>query len=222
MLGWLVVCLSLMPSSPTLAAGLSVAIPSAAPAELGKGKLLVAARELADPHFAQSVVLLLGYGRLGALGVIINHPTTVRLSEILPDSFRTTPLAGVVYRGGPVAPTVMLLLFRAERQLAETEHVFADVYLSDSQTLTEDKIAQGSTFRIYAGHAGWAPGQLDNEVARGDWYIVPADTDTVFRKPAEHIWSELIQRSTGRWVNLLPPLSADHGPRPKNSTPDID
>jgi putative transcriptional regulator len=65
---------------------------------------------------------------------------------------------------------------------------------------------------MYVGHAGWAPGQLDNEVERGDWHIVPADIDTLFRKPAENMWSELIQRSAGRWVGLQPPRSADHGP----------
>lgn len=219
MLGWLAVCISLVLSSLAGADGVSVARPehpvataAADPAALGKGKLLVASRQLADPNFAQSVVLLLGYGRLGALGVIINRPTAVRLSEILPDSFRAAPQAGVVYSGGPVATSALLLLFRAARQVDETEHVFADVYLSGSQAVVEEKVARGGTFRMYVGHAGWAPDQLDNEVARGDWYIVPADIDTVFRKPAENIWSELIQRSTGRWVDLQPPTSVERGP----------
>ncbi len=214
MLGRLAVCTSLVLSSLAGADGLCVARPAhpaADPTALGKGKLLVAARQLADPNFAQTVVLLLGYGRLGALGVIINRPTAVRLSEVLPDSFRAAPRAGVVYSGGPVATTAMLLLFRAERQPDETEHIFADVYLSGSQAVVEDKVAPGDLFRLYAGHAGWAPGQLDNEVAQGDWHIVPADIDTLFRKPAENLWSELIQRSTGRWVNLQPPLLAEHG-----------
>ena len=219
MRGWLAVCVSLVLSSLAVADGppavrsVRLAVAAATdPAELGKGKLLVAGRHLDDPNFAQSVVLLLGYGRLGALGVIINRPTAVRLSEVLPDSFHATPQPGVVYSGGPVATTAMLLLFRAERQLDETEHVFADVYLSGSQAVVEDKIARDGTFRMYVGHAGWAPGQLDNEVERGDWHIVPADIDTLFRKPAENMWSELIQRSAGRWVGLQPPRSADHGP----------
>lgn len=214
MLGRLAVCVGLALSSLAVADGSCVARsarPATDPAELGKGKLLVAGRQLADPNFAQTVVLLLGYGRLGALGVIINRPTAVRLSDVLPDSFRVTPQAGVVYSGGPVATTAMLLLFRAERQPDETEHIFADVYLSGSQIVVEDKFARGGLFRMYAGHAGWAPGQLDNEVARGDWHIVPADIDTVFRKPAENMWSELIQRGTGRWVNLQPSLLAELG-----------
>lgn len=214
MLGRLTVCVGLALSSLAVADGPCIARsarPATDPAELGKGKLLVAGRQLADPNFAQTVVLLLGYGRLGALGVIINRPTAVLLSDVLPDSFRVTPQAGVVYSGGPVATTAMLLLFRAERQPDETEHIFADVYLSGSQTVVEDKFARGDMFRMYAGHTGWAPGQLDNEVARGDWYIVPADIDTVFRKSAENMWSELIQRGTGRWVNFQPSLLAELG-----------
>ena len=186
-------------------------LPTADPAELGKGKLLVAARQLADPNFAQSVVLLLGYGRLGALGVIINRPTAVQLSEVVPESLRVTPQAGVVYGGGPVAPSVMLLLFRAEQPPDESLPVFADVYLSGSPSVVEDELARGGTFRMYAGHAGWAPGQLDGEVERGDWHIVAADIDAVFHRPAEDLWSELIQRTTGRWVELRPPRIAHHG-----------
>jgi putative transcriptional regulator len=58
-------------------------------------------------------------------------------------------------------------------------------------------------FRVYAGYAGWAPGQLDNEIANGGWYVLGADAETVFDKSASEIWPELIQRSSAQWVMLL-------------------
>ena len=171
------------------------------PAKLAKGKFLVAGRYLNDPNFSESVVLLLGYGQQGALGVIINRPTSVPLAEVLPDSVQAQPPSGFVYIGGPVARTVMLLLLRSTHQSDDIEHVFDDVYFSGSQMVLQKKIdEQGSIFRLYSGHAGWGPGQLDNEVARGDWHIVTADTKTLFNTPSEKIWPALIQRSEGRWV----------------------
>ena len=205
MRAWLAIVVGLALASLTGADEL----PTADPVELDKGQLLVAARKLADPNFAQSVVLLLGYGRLGALGVIINRPTAVQLSEVIPESLRVAPQAGVVYGGGPVATSVML--FRAEQPPDESLPVFADVYLSGSPSVVEDELARGGTFRMYAGHAGWAPGQLDGEVERGDWHIIAADIDAVFHRPAEDLWSELIQRTTGRWVDLRPPGATDRG-----------
>ena len=62
-------------------------------------------------------------------------------------------------------------------------------------------------FRAYAGYAGWAPGQLDSEVARGDWYVIAADVETVFTQDPEQVWQRLIERSTAQWTK-----SHDHVP----------
>ena len=97
---------------------------------LARGKFLVAAQHLDDPNFSESVVLLLGYGQQGALGVIINRPTTVPLAEVLPDAVQAKPESGLVYRGGPVARTAMLVLLRSTHQSDEIQQVFDDVYFS--------------------------------------------------------------------------------------------
>jgi putative transcriptional regulator len=186
---------------------LAVPAPHGNPAGLARGKFLVAGRHLDDPNFSESVVLLLGYGQQGALGVIINRPTTVSLAEVLPDAVQAKPDAGLVYMGGPVARTAMLLLLRSTHQSDDTELVFEDVYFSGSQMVLQKKIdEQGSIFRMYSGHAGWGPGQLDNEVARGDWHIVSADTETIFTTPSEKIWPALIQRGEGKWVRRSGPF----------------
>ena len=188
--------------------------PQANPTGLARGKFLVASRHLDDPNFSESVVLLLGYGRQGALGVIINRPTTVPLAEVLPDAVQAKPESGLVYMGGPVARTTMLLLLRSTYQSDDIEQVFEDVYFSGSPMVLQKKIdEQGGIFRMYSGHAGWGPGQLDNEVARSDWHIVTADTETLFNMPSEKIWPTCIQRSEGKWVRRSVPFFSRLGGR---------
>ena len=195
--------------SVSSAAGLPPALhfvalsPPTKPAGLAKGKFLVAGRQLNDPNFSETVVLVLGYGQQGALGVIINRPTEVPLADVLSEAIQPKPQTGLMYLGGPVGRSSMLVLLRSDTQSEEAEHVFRDVYFSGSSAVLQKMIEKkGGVFRVYAGHAGWAPGQLDSEVARGDWHVVSADVERVFSTPAEKVWPELIERSAGKWVQL--------------------
>jgi putative AlgH/UPF0301 family transcriptional regulator len=89
--------------------------------------------------------------------------------------------------------------------------VFEDVYTIPGQTAFEriiDDTGTSTKFRAYLGYAGWAAGQLDFEIAQGGWHVVPADTATVFDKPAGDIWPELIRRSEAQWVRRQPPTLA--------------
>jgi putative transcriptional regulator len=99
----------------------------------------------------------------------------------------------------------MVLLIRSSSTLEEAQQVMADVYVSSSRKLFErlvDKADTGERFRVYAGYAGWAPGQLDREVARGDWHVLPADAETVFDKAPADIWPELIRKGAIRWLSF--------------------
>ena len=197
----------LTPFVPLVSFHLAAPAPYENSSGLAPGKFLVASRHLNDPNFSESVVLLLGYGRQGALGVIINRPTNVPLADVVPDAVQATPESGLVYLGGPVARTAMLLLLRSTHQSGDIEQVFEDVYFSGSQLVLQEKIhEQGSIFRMYSGHAGWGPGQLDDEVARGDWSIFPADTDSIFNTPSEKIWPAFMPRDSGKWVRTSTPL----------------
>jgi putative transcriptional regulator len=81
--------------------------------------------------------------------------------------------------------------------------VLRGVYLGSDELVLKRIIAEGEDeFRVYAGHAGWAPGQLDNEIARGDWYILPAERTFIFHQEPFRIWEELIQRVDIQIVNL--------------------
>ncbi len=108
----------------------------------------------------------------------------------------------------------MLLLVHSPEPPVDTEPVLENVHWSASKELLETFLAEGrsaESFRIYSGHAGWAPWQLDWEVLRGDWHILPADPQTIFEKPSSEIWPELIKRSLVRWTGLgtLLPVTAD-------------
>ncbi len=164
-----------------------------------KGKFLVASRNLADPRFQETVVLLIDYGAGGATGIIINRPTKVPLAELLPSEPGLKKRADVVYYGGPVEGHRMLMLIQSGEKPEESGRVFGDVYVSASKNTLERMIGANKTakqFRVYAGYAGWMPGQLDREVSRGDWYILGADAGSIFEKKSSEIWRELFRRGS--------------------------
>lgn len=171
-----------------------------------KGRFLIASRQLLDPHFAKTVVLLLEYNKQGAMGLIINRPSEMKLSTVLPEIEGLRQRPDTIYLGGPVAKTQLLLLIRTSRPPEGSRQVFKDIHLSSSQEVIQRMIKNPEgeeRFRVYAGYAGWAPNQLDNEIASGGWHVLSADAETVFDKSASEIWPDLIHRSSAQWVNLL-------------------
>ena len=184
---------------------LSSKIPSVR--QLAKGKFLVAARKLKDPNFSQTVVLLIEYNPNGAMGVVINQPTEMKLSKVFADIKELQQRTDTIFLGGPVMQDRLLLLVRTAAQLEGSLQVFQNVYVASQVKLIEQIIKnekKGDRFRVYAGYAGWGPGQLDREVNRADWHIMPADADTVFNKAPSEIWPELIHRSALKYVRVQP------------------
>ncbi len=161
----------------------------------GKGMFLVAGRQLQDPNFARSVVLLVDYGEHGAAGVIVNRPTEARLADLLPEIPGAEQMAGRVFLGGPVSPDGVLVLMRADSAPEAARPVFDDVYVSSSREILERLARDGGTFRVYAGFAGWAPGQLDWELRQGGWSLWPADVETVFDEQPDEVWRKLERRA---------------------------
>lgn len=168
---------------------------SAFQAELAAGRFLVASRRLGGPFFAKTVVLLLEYGPGGAMGLVVNRPTRVPLARLLPDVEGLSERHVAVFVGGPVSPQALLLLLRSDHAPADAAHVLGDVYASGSLETLRRLVEAGETparFRAFAGYSGWAPRQLDAEVARGDWYVVPAEPDRVFADPVSELWERLV------------------------------
>jgi putative transcriptional regulator len=168
-----------------------------------KGNFLVASRSIRDPRFAETVILLIEYGPGGAMGLMINRPSRIKLSSVLPKIKGLKQRADTVYFGGPVNTSQMFLLIRSRSLPRDSVHIFEDIYasasLSELERLTENPSPDGK-FHAYAGYAGWGPGQLDRELLRGDWHVLRADSRSVFDKKPSDLWQELIGKVSGVWV----------------------
>jgi putative AlgH/UPF0301 family transcriptional regulator len=174
--------------------------------DLAPGKFLVASRDLGDPNFAETVILLVSYDeKQGAMGLVVNHRTDVALSRVFQDLKAAKGREDAAYVGGPVELTSVLGLLKSSSPPDEAKHVFGDVYLVATKTLLEKTLAAGvgpNAFHIYVGYAGWGPGQLEHEVDLGGWHILPADTPNVFHADPDSVWPRMIQRTETQIARL--------------------
>lgn len=164
--------------------------------ELAVGKMLVAARSVSDRNFGESVVLLFSYSPDGAAGIILTHETAVTVSRILPDLSLPSGPAPTVFLGGPVAITEVRGLVRATTAPSEAHRLLSDVYLlgtAEALARTIEADASATRIRLYVGYAGWAPGQLEHEIQRGDWHIVAGDSGVVFDPHPDTLWRREIR-----------------------------
>ncbi len=168
------------------------------PADKPNSLLLVAKPSLLDPNFSRTVVLVTQAEDASTVGVILNRPMKAKLSELVPEGVPTANYRDAVYLGGPVMRRAIVALFRADAApAAPAFHVLPGVYLSmhpdNIQALLADPRRR---YRIYAGFSGWAPRQLESELMRDGWHVLPADREIVFRRNTESLWEELLKRAT--------------------------
>ena len=170
------------------------------------GRLLVATPELGAGPFERSVVLVLDHDEGGALGVVINRPTEVEVAEVLPawQPLATDP--GVLFQGGPVALDSALGLALLPPTATDEEplgwrRVVGRLGLVDLDTPPEVLAAELTRLRIFAGYAGWAGGQLEDELAEGAWYVVQATADgafaDAFSTAPDTLWRAVLRRQGG-------------------------
>lgn len=181
--------------------------PIVGPKGVTRGRFLVATEQVRGAVFGRSVVVILDYAADGALGVVINKPLTLELRALLPDVAELRERDDVVHMGGPVAPTRMTLLIRADESVPSAIPVSDDLVVSgDPETLRSllEARVPHERFHAYLGHAGWAAGQLDAEIARGDWKVVTADAELIFGADKAAIWPALIRAHGGLQVRLAP------------------
>lgn len=169
---------------------------------LAAGSLLVASRGLLDPNFSHTVVLLVNYDENGAMGLIINRPTEVDLSQMVADMEKVKEGENTVWVGGPVAHWQLVLLVRSAAELEGADRVLGDVHFTGSREVLESVLESGKEFRAYAGYAGWGAGQLEGEIDRGGWHVLPGDPGLVFDSTPLELWKELIARGEARWASL--------------------
>jgi len=177
--------------------------------EIVPGHLLIATPELRDPNFARTVVLMVDVAPDGAVGVILNRPTGVLVGDVLAPWQQRVGEPPVLFEGGPVSTEAALAvgLLRDAGDVPVGFHAFHGrlglVDLDTPRELVDDTL---SGLRIFAGYAGWGAEQLDDEVAEGSWYVVPALREDVFRASVATLWSDVLRRQPGdlAWQSTRP------------------
>ena len=186
--------------------------PAHAAQDVASGIFLVASPQLQDPNFRETVVLVTHPERGAPLGVIINRPLEHRTGDLFPEHGGLKARNDAVYLGGPVSRYGLLFLVRAAQGPPQSMAVLRDVYLTGDADWVNSRLEQGELadgLRVYAGFSGWAQGQLENEISRGDWYLLPADSDVIFNRDPASLWPELSKRAMLRHTRGHPAARAD-------------
>ncbi|MBH5133452.1 YqgE/AlgH family protein [Streptomyces sp. NPDC005395] len=167
------------------------------------GRLLVATPALADPNFERAVVLLLDHDEEGSLGVVLNRPTPVDVGDILEDWADLAGEPGVVFQGGPVSLDSALGVAvvpggaTGEQAPLGWRRVHGAIGLVDLEAPPELLAPAVGALRIFAGYAGWGPGQLEDELTEGAWYVVESEPGDVSSPFPERLWREVLRRQRG-------------------------
>ena len=149
------------------------------------GQFLVATPLVGGVPFDRSVVLILEHDGDGAIGVIINLVTDIEVVEHLPDLGSAVSAPGQIHIGGPVDNDTALLLGRSITAEFLRPAALGDIGLMDPDGIPDDT----SALRVFAGYAGWEPGQLEQEMLHNTWLNVPANPDIIFDVPFTERWS---------------------------------
>lgn len=160
------------------------------------GRLLVATPALADPNFDRAVVLLLDHDEEGSLGVVLNRPTPVDVGDILESWGGLAGDPGVVFQGGPVSldSALGLAVIPGDEGPIGWRRVHGAIGLVDLETPPELLARALGSLRIFAGYAGWGPGQLQNELTEGAWYVVESEPGDVSSPRPESLWRAVLRR----------------------------
>ena len=170
---------------------------------LNKGIFLIATEKLANTSFKETVILLTHYSKQGATGLAINRPSSFPLNEVFPEVDEFRKYKEEVFLGGPVQTNSVFVLMRTKRPHAGMYQIADELYFSAGISALAHglgKRSSGEFARAYVGYAGWAPGQLDYEIHRGDWLIVHADPNIVFDVDHRTVWKQLLKSWSGQWI----------------------
>lgn len=162
-----------------------------------KGSLLIASPALADPNFVRTVVLVAEHTEDGAMGLVLNRPATTTVGESAPELEQLVDGDEPIYVGGPVQPTAVIVLAAFDDPSAAGLLIRDDVGFLSAHADFGSALAVTRRMRVFAGHAGWGPGQLEEELEREDWIVEPARREDCFGDEAETLWSAVLMRKGG-------------------------
>jgi putative transcriptional regulator len=171
-----------------------------------RGQLLIAGPGLLDPNFWRTVVLIVEHSEEGALGLVLNRPSETTVGEAVSELEQLLDLDDPLYVGGPVQPSALIVLAEFDTPTEAALIAFEDVGVL-ANGAQEDPSLSVRRGRAFVGHAGWGPGQLDDEVERGDWILEPAGREDAFTGAPLDLWSSVLTRKGGSYalVARMPP-----------------
>jgi putative transcriptional regulator len=171
-----------------------------------RGQLLIAGPGLLDPNFWRTVVLIVEHSDEGALGLVLNRPSETTVGEAVSELQQLLDVDDPLYVGGPVQPSALIVLAEFDQPGDAALIAFEDVGVlaGGAQEDPDMSVRRG---RAFVGHAGWGPGQLDDELERGDWILEPAQREDAFTSVPLDLWQSVLTRKGGSYalVARMPP-----------------
>ncbi len=163
----------------------------------GKGMLLVANEQLTDSRFHNRVILVIQHDTQGTAGLVINRHSRLLLDAVLAEGSKLAGQGRTLSYGGPVEPQTLLALVKVRNHPPEpAEEVIDNLYVTAVGVLDEwpDFADEVVDYRVFVGYTGWVTGQMEAELRRGDWHLLPTDEQSVFAGDGVQLWEQLRQR----------------------------
>lgn len=157
-----------------------------------KGQLLISAGGLYDPNFRHTVVLIGEHDEQGAVGVVLNRALDTSVGTAVPALAELVGSGEPLYQGGPVEPEHAVLLAEVSRADLLDVPVFGSVGFLTGE-VPEWVQPDVRRARIYLGHSGWGPGQLETELEADSWIVDPATADHVFTREPDSLWRRVLE-----------------------------
>jgi putative transcriptional regulator len=173
-----------------------------------RGRLLIAGPSLTDPNFARTVVLMAEYGEEGAMGVVLNRPAeSLNVGEAVPELAGLVDPDEPVYVGGPVERNAVIVLAEFDDPDMAGQLILPGIGFAGADTDFGELAGSVGRAKVFAGCAGWAPGQLDAEIGREDWIIADPAPDDLFASDSDVLWGDVLRRLGGNYalIATMPP-----------------
>ena len=167
-----------------------------------RGKLLVASPALLDPNFERTVLLVAEHTDDGAMAVVLNRPSEAGVTDAAPELAGLVDPDEPIHVGGPVQPLAVTILAEFDVPDESSMLVFGRIgFLKVEEDMTPpDEVTARA--RVFAGYAGWGPGQLEEEMEREDWIVAEPDPEDILGPDPEALWSQVLERKGGRYTLL--------------------
>jgi putative transcriptional regulator len=165
-----------------------------------RGRLLIAGPTLLDPNFARTVVLMAEHGEDGSMGVIVNRPATIGVAEAVPDLADIAGPDACVFVGGPVQRQSVIVLADFEDESLAGELILPGIGFAGAGADFDELAGSVRRAKVFAGCAGWGPGQLEAELERDDWIVGDPQPDELFAEEAEELWTAVLTRMGGNYA----------------------